>query len=528
MLKFLFRQSKALAALSTLSLLAFALNQPLLALVVLFDMKMAEGRIRFSLPLLLLVNLGMVVFYFVSNFASEYFLDRFQARSQDVLNRGLYRALLQKRRPPEGLARIQAMYSNDIPLIVDSYLHGCISACYNVASFVAAASIVAGLNVYLLVYLAVASIGILLILKWIMKEMGRRQKEYSESLGDLVQKIAETIRNLPMIHVYHLQPRSLRKFEAASQASAEYRFRTGFQEDSIEVVNQSSATLIEIGLYIVGVILILRGHLTTGALLAVITSSQSVIHPIYGFSRMMGKFSRTRELRKDLLAVLEVQESTSNGVPVHSVQEIAFQGYQGAYDGIAVHQPVKLKLRAGEKLVLVGANGSGKSTLIQSLLGESDGFLGQLTINGTDVRKLDRETYWSRLSYVPQEVVLFEESLRENILLDAPYEEERYRKWIEILGLGHLEEQKVIQESQGNLSGGEKQKILLARALYRESDVLILDEPLSALDQATADRLLQVCLQEDPRTVVMIVHGMQPELEKRFDQVLQLERCMPG
>lgn len=525
MLKYLFSHSKGLAAMSTLTLLAFALNQPLLALVVLFDMKMAEGAIAYSLPLLLLVNFAMVVFYFASNFASEYFLDRFQARSQDVLNQGVYQALLNKRSQPKNLARIQAMYSNDIPLVVDSYLHGCISACYNIASFVAAASIVAGLNIYLLIYLSVASVAILLILKRIMKEMGQRQKEYSESLGDLVQKIAETIRNLPMIHVYHLQPRSLRKFSAASAESAEYRFRTGFQEDSIEVVNQSSATLIEIGLYIVGVLLILRGRITTGALLAVITSSQSVIHPIYGFSRMMGKFSRTRELRREMLEVLQEPSQSQSTVAVDEIREIALQSYQGAYDGVAVHNPVQLKLQAGEKLALIGANGTGKSTLIQSLLGEIDGFLGSLTINGTDIRKVDLDSYWKRVAYVPQEVVLFEESLRENILLDAPYDEARYRKWVEILGLQHLEEQKVVSEDQGNLSGGEKQKILLARALYRESDVLILDEPLSALDAATAERVLQVCLHEDPRMLVMIVHGMKPEWEARFDQVLRLERC---
>lgn len=177
-------------------------------------------------------------------------------------------------------------------------------------------------------------------------------------------------------------------------------------------------------------------------------------------------------------------------------------------------------LAPGEKLLITGENGSGKTTLLKILLGlnqEFEGFVewtdkeGNLVTEGEEIKQI---------AYIAQNPFVFEGSVKENILLDMA-EEERYSEIKKTVGL-KIEDEKRIENRKRNISGGEMQKIELARAIYSGRGVLILDEPYSALDQETLLETERYLLNDPDRTVIVVSHAEREETRKLYSRHLVL------
>lgn len=164
---------------------------------------------------------------------------------------------------------------------------------------------------------------------------------------------------------------------------------------------------------------------------------------------------------------------------------------------------VNLTLHAGEKLAVVGLNGAGKSTFIKLLLRLYDVTEGCILMNGTDIRKFDRKEYYELFAPAFQDVMVFAFPVAENVSMKEPFNTDKAEaeKMLRLAGLGDkldklekgvdTELLKVLYDDGVDLSGGEKQKLALARALYKKSKIIVLDEPTAALDALAEFRLYQ-------------------------------------
>lgn len=164
---------------------------------------------------------------------------------------------------------------------------------------------------------------------------------------------------------------------------------------------------------------------------------------------------------------------------------------------------LSLTLVAGERLAVVGLNGAGKSTFIKLLLRLYEPTEGEILLNGTPIQKYSRQSYYRAFAPVFQDVELFAFPLAENVSMDTPESTDRIRaeKCLTDAGFGKklkelpngvsTEILKIIHDDGVDLSGGEKQKLALARALYKDSPVVVLDEPTAALDALAESKLYQ-------------------------------------
>lgn len=164
---------------------------------------------------------------------------------------------------------------------------------------------------------------------------------------------------------------------------------------------------------------------------------------------------------------------------------------------------LNLKVRPGEKLAVVGLNGAGKTTMIKLLLRLYDPSEGYITLNGIDIRKFKREEYYRMFAPVFQDVEIFAYPVEANVTMNSSDEKDEKRvisaleeagmgDWVAALEKGiHTELLKYVDEGGVNLSGGEKQKIALARALYKDAPIVVLDEPTSALDAIAEQQLYE-------------------------------------
>lgn len=163
-------------------------------------------------------------------------------------------------------------------------------------------------------------------------------------------------------------------------------------------------------------------------------------------------------------------------------------------------------VEGGEKVAICGVNGSGKSTLIKLLCGLLTDYQGHILINGVEIKDIAAESLYRQIAYIEQAPYLFEGTVLENIMLagnDRPREEAR--KLAEAMGIEDLLDRKV-NFGENSLSGGEIQKVAIARALFRNSTVLLLDEPCNNLDSG-AREWLKNFIRATKQTVIFVTHN---------------------
>ena len=180
--------------------------------------------------------------------------------------------------------------------------------------------------------------------------------------------------------------------------------------------------------------------------------------------------------------------------------------------GRAVLRDVTFTLRPGERVALRGPSGSGKTTLTRLLTRDLDPDTGQVTLGGADLRDLDPEALRARFSLHEQDAPLLDGTVEENLRLGGHHAPpERLRALLDDLGLSHLALETWVGEGGSRLSGGERARVSLARALLRPADVLVLDEPTAHLDPETERQVLSVIERERAgRALLIVTHRPAP------------------
>lgn len=523
MLKYLIKKNKFDSFAGFVTLFLFALNRALLSGLILYDMSIVNGKIEFKLLSLILINGLYMLYYFLTSYLSEYYLDKFMIKSQHTLNNDLYKAVLKNDVEELSKSNISSMFTNDIPLISETYIQGIINSVYFIVSFFFSAILIFSINIYMLIYLVLVSVLTMIGLKRLIKALSNKQYDYNKSLAVILKKINETINNLSYIRIYNLKNKFEKDFNNLSSESIDNLFGIAFQEDKIEVINQTSATLIEVGMYVLGVILIYNNEIEISSLVALVASAEAITLPIYSFSRVVSKFEKTKTIRKKLMHTIR-STVNNNKKEIETIEQIEIFNFQSKYVEKRIHKPINTVIEKGKKYAIVGDNGSGKSTFINTIIGEKIFYDGKILINkGIYLSDIDIERFSHRISYVSQSNILLEETIKNNIILENAFDESKYNSIIRKLSLDHLDGEILICEGQSNLSGGEQQKLMIARALYKESDLIILDEPFAYMDADSSQELLR-CLLEEERTVLVIIHKLDQEARKEFDGIIELNR----
>ncbi len=208
---------------------------------------------------------------------------------------------------------------------------------------------------------------------------------------------------------------------------------------------------------------------------------------------------------------------------------IRLENLSFAYDGRPVLRDLSLRFQKGGKYALTGPSGCGKSTLLKLLLGWLPGYGGAIRFDGKDAKDFTPEQLQQQMSYIEQNVFLFNSTIRDNITLGETFTDEQMEKALRDSALiGDLAAMPdgldtIVGEEGGNLSGGQKQRVAIARALIHNRSILLVDEGTSALDQQNADIVEQSLLQNSELTLILVSHHLRSERKGQFSEVYELE-----
>ena len=194
-----------------------------------------------------------------------------------------------------------------------------------------------------------------------------------------------------------------------------------------------------------------------------------------------------------------------------------------------VLQDLSLTFKKGGKYALTGPSGCGKSTLLKLLLGWLPDYGGAIRFDGADARSFTPEQLQRQMSYIEQNVFLFNSTIRDNITLGEDFTDAQMEKALRDSALiGDLAAMRsgldtVVGENGSNLSGGQKQRVAIARALIHRRSILLVDEGTSALDQKNALIVEESLLANPELTLILVSHHLSPERKAQFTNVYSLE-----
>lgn len=284
---------------------------------------------------------------------------------------------------------------------------------------------------------------------------------------------------------------------------------------------------------------VVRHVFSYGSTMALFSASSSLKNSLRNLAVMLPRFEQ-HGLYVEKIRTFQAFESNIQGGKADpeegKFQELSVENVSFAYgsDGDTLHD-ISLSIRAGEKVAIVGYNGAGKSTLIKLLLRLYDVQQGQIRLNGRDIREYDKKGYRSLFATVFQDYKIFASVIGDNVKMDVAQESDR-KEIEQALGqsgfAGRLASlpkgintplTREFEEDGVNLSGGEAQKVAIARTFYRYCPIIILDEPSSALDPISEYQLNQAMLDvARDKTVIFISHRLSSTV--MADRIYMLER----
>ena len=222
-------------------------------------------------------------------------------------------------------------------------------------------------------------------------------------------------------------------------------------------------------------------------------------------------------------------DSHEKALPIPSLQgDICFSRLSFSYTPEKqVLKDFTLRVKEGEKLILLGASGSGKSSILKLLMGIERSQGGEISIGNRQLSTLPEESLFRSISYIQQEVFIFDGSIYENITLFQDYGKEELELAIEKSGLKNLILEKGLDypcgENGAALSGGERQRINIARSLLRKTPILLADEITAALDKENSYLVLDSLLSLENITEILVLHDLDSRILNRVDRICVLK-----
>lgn len=347
--------------------------------------------------------------------------------------------------------------------------------------------------------------------------------------------LVEALAGLETLKAMSGEGRMQERWEGYVAATAESGSRARLLSSLTVNAATMAANVVTIGVVIYGVYRIGESELTVGALIACSLLSGRAMAPLGQIAGLLARFNQSRTALRSLDHIMALPVERPAGSRFLHRPDLAggieFKQVTFTYPGqkLPALRDVAFRIAKGERVGLVGRTGSGKSTIEKLVLGLYEPEQGAVLIDGTDLRQIDPADLRRAIGCVPQDVLLFQGSIRDNIALGATrIDDEAVLRAARLAGVDELTSRHPlgfdlqVGERGQALSGGQRQTVALARALVGEPPILVLDEPTSAMDNGAEARLkhrLEALL--PGRTLLLVTH--RASLLTLVDRVIVLD-----
>ena len=361
-----------------------------------------------------------------------------------------------------------------------------------------------------------------------MKNLKTFKEKFSNSQSEYTARTSEYFNGYETIKVFGLEKFISKVFYNNSKNVYDKGLAYQKRYSLVTMISYFFGGFTFLGGFVCGGYLAYKGFITLGQMIVCVQLTNHIVNPLMFAIESYGKFKSVDKILNKIENTLISEENVETTEIKDFNNKISLEDVSFKYDDKKVLENISFDFEKGKKYALVGLSGSGKSTLMKLISKRIKADEGKICIDGTDLDEISRNSIINLISTINQNVFLFKGSIYDNItLFSKDYSEEKVKDVILKAELGkyldRLYDKELISENANNLSGGEKQRISIARSLIKDTKIILADEILSSLDNEIAFSIEKGLLELENITLISVTHRLIKENLKQYDKILVLK-----
>ena len=473
----------------------------------------ASGNGRWSLTELLIMSLIIAVFFLGASY-----LTYAKLTAKNIMS---FRS--------ESTSTYLSALTNDCTSIETNYLDKEFWFIFRITSFFTSLALMLCYSPMLTLIAVAVTFLPLLVSLMSGKKLSRQEVMVSERNKSFTATVSDCLNGFSVVKAFRAETPVAGLFSGENTRLENTKYKRSRLQILINTLGQFSSMTAQLTVFIAGAYMALSGKgITAGTVIMFVNLMNFVVAPVAELPGLLASRKASRALIDKIAKSLEESSSTGGEEKLStlgkaiSVKDVSFS-YE---EGKEVLHDISFDFEAGKSYAIVGASGSGKSTLLNLIMSGACGaeYSGKVSWDDTDLRDASSDSFFDQVASIDQNVFVFNSSIKDNITMFREFPEEEVNEAIRRSNLKELVEERgsdyLCGESGKALSGGEKQRISIARSLLKKSSVLVADEITAALDSQTAHKVTSVILDLTGLTRIVVTHSLEESLMRRYDKIL--------
>lgn len=485
-----------------------------------------------SFRTLLLISAGFVLLcagLSLLNYASQpRFLERAMRQYKDFAFKKLIGKSISSFRDESAAGYLSAL-TNDAASIETNYLAQMLAMITKAVTFIGALLLMCRYS--LLMTAIAAGLTVLPLIASLLtgNRLQAVESRVSERNGEFTAALSDCLAGFTVVKNFRAEREIFRLFAQSNKALEHEKFTGRRIKTLVGMIGAVTGIFAQLGVFIAGVYLSMKGgSMTPGAVVLFVNLMNFIISPIAELPGLLACRKAALGLVDKLAAALERSSSREGSETLNRLEHgIRLENVSFAYEpGKTVLHGINAEFEAGRAYALVGGSGSGKSTLLNLLMAAETNYSGHILADGIELSDISTDSLYGTMAAIQQNVFVFNASIKDNVSMFRDFPKTEMDEAIARAHLGALIRERgedyLCGENGSGLSGGEKQRISIARSLLKKSSVLLADEVTAALDAQTAHRVSSDILDLQGITRIVVTHTLEESLLRRYDKIFVL------
>ncbi|WP_455524452.1 ATP-binding cassette domain-containing protein [Holdemanella biformis] len=476
-----------------------------------------------NLVLIIIIFLGV---YLIVSTLQQYVVEVLKNKIRYSLNQNLYQSYASRNIESfqkKDSSEILNEFNNEVNVVIDNYVSSKLNVFSLTISLILGSLYIANLSVEILIFLLFCAFITIFINSIFKNRLKKNQMNYLDSMKQWLCSIKNLCRCFNDIKILNLEKVFCDGLDIENKNLEQSTLKNNGFIKILTSINSFISQAMFFLTLLFGIVLIHYNRLTVGQLLGIAQASNMVIMPIVNYANLRNMIQSSKPVLQKLLDNSMCSEENEPIIFDEQIHDIKIKHLSYSYGVRQILDLSNLVIDQGKKYLVIGKSGDGKSTFLDILTKQkkADG----IYVNNKDLKDVQFSTYADKFSYVNQNNDLLPFSFEQNITLGRKMSKYSLKDLVTIFNLESIfdKERDNLDFEHLNLSGGEKQRICLARAMYRNKKWLFLDEAFSAIDKTNSDRIHQFILSNPDLTVLSIEHKVTKETVSLYDKVLLFE-----
>lgn len=496
----------------------------------------ASGQVEKFIPIVT-VTIALIIIMFFTEYLDGLVMSNYIKNTVNYLRCDVFSKLINKDIKDFSLDNsgkyISVLY-NDIKLIEDNFLNNIFLVISSLLSFLISLCALFYISPYIVIFISIFGVLGFIIPNALSKKLVIEKNEYSRNLEEITSVTKDLFSGFEVIKGFNISKKINKIFVKNSLNVENSKRKCSILESIIKGFSVAFSVTIYLGVLILGGYLMYKKSISVGTAIIIIQLSTHIVGPVKTSISLINQIKSVSLIGKKVEDILNVNNESEESEEIKSFRDcidIKDLNFSYTKERNALKN-INLKFERNKKYAIVGESGCGKSTLIKLIMRYYNEYEGKITIDNKDLNKIYSSDLYKTISMIQQNVFMFDDSIKENIRLFSNYSDESVIESCKrsgIMGLiNRLEDgiDSLVGENGNKLSGGEKQRIAIARALINETKILILDESTSALDNETAYSLEKSLLNLENLTMIVVTHKLIKNLLTDYDEIIVMKDGM--